>query len=294
MAKVEKIMPEMVGRKRFALAVMGVTLMLILIGGIVTGVIVCRREARARHLAAVVTQIEPKARAETEARVAREKAEVERAEFLAQRPERLKTCKLVALTFDDGPSSETTERLLDILQEKMALATFFVIGNKAQNLPAIVQRELAEGHEVGGHTMGHLNFNKVKTASAVQSEMANYRAMYREVTGQELKIMRLPYGNGIRSGVVTANVGVPMIHWSVDTLDWKYKDAASVTARALEGVYDGAIILMHDIHPTTVEAVPRIIDELRAWGYEFVTISELAELRGVEMVAGQTYFYFKP
>ena len=200
---------------------------------------------------------------------------------------------LVALTFDDGPSGATTPRLLDILKEKNVKVTFFVLGGMLSARPDISQRAEAEGHEVESHTMTHKNLEKA-TLGEIQWEVASMNQVFQEKLGHVPKMTRPPYGNGIRRAEVTQNIGTPMIYWSVDTEDWRSRNAAAVQERIRQDAYDGAIILMHDIYPSTVDAVAGVIDEFRAREYEFVTVEELAKARGVEMVNGVTYFNFKP
>lgn len=200
---------------------------------------------------------------------------------------------LVALTFDDGPSGVTTPQLLDILKAKGVKATFFVLGGPLRARPDICQRAEAEGHEVESHTMTHRNLEKA-TLSEIQWEVASMNQLFQEKLGHLPNLTRPPYGNGIRRAEVTQNIGMPMIYWSVDTEDWRSRNTAAVQAQVRQNTYDGAIILMHDIYQSTVDAVPGIIDELRARGYEFVTVEELARARGVTMVNGVTYFNFRP
>lgn len=199
--------------------------------------------------------------------------------------------KLVALTFDDGPSGVTTPRLLRILQEKGVRATFFVVGTMARQSPDLLRQEVAAGHEVGSHTMSHANLPKVGVAG-VQSEVAQMDELFMSILGKKPVIMRPPYGSV--NDVVRANVSQPMIIWTVDPEDWKYRDAATVRANVVRATFDGAIVLMHDIHGSTVDAVPGIIDDLRVQGYEFVTVSELARVRGVALERGIVYGSFRP
>lgn len=199
--------------------------------------------------------------------------------------------KMVALTFDDGPSAATTSRLLDILAEKQVKVTFFVLGNMAQRSPALIQREVAEGHEVASHTMSHQNLIKL-SAAGIQGEVSGADAVLQSAIGSAAKLVRPPYGS--INDTVRANVGKPMILWTVDPEDWKYKNAATVKANVVSKTFDGAIILMHDIYGTTVDAVGGIIDELRAAGYEFLTVSEMAAKRGVVLQNGCSYGSFRP
>jgi len=200
--------------------------------------------------------------------------------------------KLVALTFDDGPSGATTWRLLDILAEKQVRVTFFVLGNMVLKSPDLLRAELAAGHEVGSHTVTHANLSK-STVDGIRWERQRMNEIFQEVAGSPgPTIMRPPYG--AVNDTVRAQVGQPMILWTVDTEDWRYRDPVEVRRRAMAGVFDGSIILMHDIHATTIDAVAGIIDDLRAAGYTIVTVSQLAAARGVVMENGWTYGSFRP
>lgn len=199
--------------------------------------------------------------------------------------------KLVALTFDDGPSAGTTGRLLDILREKQVKATFFVVGTMAQQAPELVKREEQEGHEVASHTLAHNNLARM-SSDAIKGEQAAFEGAMNEILGRRMELMRPPYGSV--NDTVRSTVEQPMIMWSVDPQDWKDRNAGTVRSRVRAATYDGAIVLMHDIHASTVDAVAGIIDDLRADGYEFLTVSELAEVRGVKMENGVTYGSFRP
>lgn len=198
--------------------------------------------------------------------------------------------RLVALTFDDGPSRATTPRLLSILREKNVKATFFVVGSMLRNAPELVRQELADGHEVGSHTIGHVNLSTMG-GEAIQAEMVQMNQLFTELTGEKLTILRPPYG--AISKVTQENTGMPLVIWSVDTLDWKNRNAMAVRRAAVTATFDGAVILMHDIQATTIDAVAGIIDDLRARGYEFMTVSELAKARGIKMQAGNIYGSFR-
>ena len=198
---------------------------------------------------------------------------------------------LAALTFDDGPYPETTARLLDILKQKDTLATFFTLGNKAAAYPDIIKREAGEYHEVASHTMYHQNLIRIPTASAV-SDINEAKTTLSSILGHDPVYTRPPYGN--TNDTVRTTVGTPIILWSVDTEDWKSKDVNSIIATAMSEVHDGAIILMHDIYPTTVDAVPILIDKLRENGYELVTLSELIKLRNAKLENGTSYYNFPP
>ena len=199
--------------------------------------------------------------------------------------------KLVALTFDDGPSPETTPRLLDVLAEKNVLATFFMLGNMARNNPTIVHRAKREAHEIASHTMYHQNLPRL-SQDAISADINEANAVFRDLLGQSPLLTRPPYGN-INNNVRNI-AGTPLILWSVDPEDWKNRDPDTIVEIAMSQVHDGAIILAHDIYPTTVEAISRLIDILRENDYEFVTISELATVRKTSLSPGASYYSFKP
>lgn len=203
----------------------------------------------------------------------------------------LKGKMLAALTFDDGPSPETTPKLLDILQQKDVPATFFMLGNQAATYPDIVKRAVKEAHEVASHTMYHQNLIRITTDAAV-SDINESKATFKKLLGHDPIYTRPPYGN--INDTVRTTVGTPMILWSVDTEDWKSKNVDSIIATTMREIHDGAIILMHDIYPTTLDAVPILIDTLRKNGYELATVSELAKIRGIKLENGATYYNFRP
>ncbi len=197
--------------------------------------------------------------------------------------------KLVALTFDDGPSPTTTPRLLDILQSKNVKATFFVLGTMAQRSPDVLWRQSIEGHEVASHTMYHNQLTKL-SAAQIRAEALEIDQVFKDILGHVPPFTRPPYGS--YNGVVAEALGQPMILWSVDPRDWEARNAEVVRSRVVNAAQDGSIILLHDIHGTSVDAVPGIIDDLRARGFEFVTVSELAELKNVPLVNGVAYGRF--
>ena len=203
----------------------------------------------------------------------------------------LKNKKLVALTFDDGPMPGTTSRLLDILTEKDVVATFFTLGVMARNHPDIIKRALNEGHEIASHTMYHQNLASLSPTNA-ESDINEARAVIESIIGRPIKFTRPPYG--LFNPAVATAAKTPLILWSVDPLDWQSNDPGSIVETALSQVSDGAIILMHDIYSTSVDAIPSLVDRLRANGYEFATISELAKTRGLNLAAGNDYYRISP
>ncbi|MDA2804769.1 polysaccharide deacetylase family protein [Nocardiopsis suaedae] len=182
--------------------------------------------------------------------------------------------KCVALTFDDGPGARTPE-LLDTLAEYDAPATFFQTGRTIDRYPETVRRAYAEGHEIGNHTIDHPDLTTLDEAG-VREELAPVNEQIRRETGSVPVLMRPPYGaTNDTVAEVSAALGLAQILWNVDTEDWKDRDAEIVAQRAIDGAEPGAIILMHDIHGTTVDAVPSILEELTEQGYTFATVSQM-------------------
>ncbi|MBC6461974.1 polysaccharide deacetylase family protein [Actinomadura sp. HBU206391] len=194
--------------------------------------------------------------------------------------------KCVALTFDDGPVPGTA-RLLDILGARGVRATFFVVGLQVAAYPGLVRREFAEGHEIGNHSYTHANLDHMSGAGA-GSEMGRTQQAVWRVTGKAPVLFRPPYG-ATDAGVaaVARRNHLAQIMWAVDPLDWHDRDAALIKRRVVQDVRRGAIILLHDIHGTTVSAVPGIIAALNRKGYVFVTVSEL--YRGKRLAPGRRY-----
>uniref|UniRef100_UPI00082B895C polysaccharide deacetylase family protein n=1 Tax=Actinomadura hibisca TaxID=68565 RepID=UPI00082B895C len=182
--------------------------------------------------------------------------------------------KCVALTFDDGPGPYTA-RLLDELARAKAHATFFVVGNNADIHGDLLRREAAEGHEIGNHTQSHRDLSRL-TAVQVNSDVQRTQQIVRTTVGRAPTLLRPPYGatNTTVAGVAKS-LRLQQIMWSVDTEDWRDRDATIVANRAVKHARPGAIILMHDIHRTTVDAVPDILRRLAAKGYTFVTVPDL-------------------
>ncbi|MBO6054316.1 MAG: polysaccharide deacetylase family protein, partial [Oscillospiraceae bacterium] len=199
--------------------------------------------------------------------------------------------KLVALTFDDGPGPYTA-RLLDGLKERGVVVTFFMLGSRAEAYPAIVKRAYEEGHQIANHSYSHAEMTALGD-SAIQNEFSRTAdLLYQKSGGAADCIVRLPYGSS--SARVRSLISAPIIVWSVDPVDWKYRNAATVRQNITSDVFDGAIVLAHDIHSTTVDGALAAIDDLLARGYEFVTVNELFRRRGIPMENGVEYYSCKP
>lgn len=197
--------------------------------------------------------------------------------------------KLIALTFDDGPSPHNTARLLDALAQRGVHATFFLVGSMVENEPALAVRIALEGHQIGVHTYDHDSTQGLRSLSdaAFDEQVGATCRLLTELTGQTQFALRPPYGfmdNGVRN----RSPG-PVVLWSVDPEDWKYRDTGRVAQHILSHAKDGDIVLLHDIFGTSVDAAIQVIDTLQAEGWRFVTVDELFALRGVELQRGEVY-----
>ena len=195
-----------------------------------------------------------------------------------------------ALTFDDGPSGRYTERLLDGLRERNVKATFLLCGYRMEEFPDLTKRIHEEGHEIGYHGFSHDNMSTM-SRKKIAEELEKSGMLLPE--GCRPVFLRPPGGeesDGIRQVAEVRLLGI--LKWSVDPKDWALHDAPRVTQRVLATVKDGDVILMHDMSDSSVTAALEIVDQLKARGYRFVTVSQLAELRGVKIRPGETYRSF--
>jgi peptidoglycan/xylan/chitin deacetylase (PgdA/CDA1 family) len=182
----------------------------------------------------------------------------------------------IAMTFDDGPSSANTPRLLEILKQRNIKATFFLIGQNVASNPDIVRRILADGHEIGNHSWTHPQLSKLSD-DRVTAEINKTQDAIKEASGFTPTLLRPPYGaiTARQREWIESQFGLSIILWSVDPFDWKRPGASVITQRILSQVRPGAIILSHDIHKQTVDAMPTTLDSLIAKGYKFVTVTQL-------------------
>ena len=203
--------------------------------------------------------------------------------------EQFKDKKLVAFTFDDGPNSKTTSRLLDGIQEYNARVTFFVLGSRVDGNKDVLKRAYEEGNQIGSHTYNHLNLFLLDEAS-ILAEINQTNEVVENVIGKKPMFLRPPYGNINEEIKSLANMHI--INWDVDTEDWKLKDRNLIKDKILEDVHDGAIILLHDIYTESVEGALMAMEELEKENYAFVTIEEMIQLRGVKLDYDTTYYNF--
>lgn len=186
------------------------------------------------------------------------------------------TQKVVALTFDDGPHPKNTPRLLDMLKQRGAKATFYVVGRLVEAHPEIVRRTVQEGHEVANHSWSHPKLSAMSDA-AVYNELKKTHDAIVAACGVAPTNFRPPYGafTSRQQSWALKEFGYPSILWTVDPLDWRKPGPSVVAQRILAGAKPGAIILVHDLHAQSVDAMPAVLDGLAAQGFRFVTVNEL-------------------
>ena len=200
-----------------------------------------------------------------------------------------KNKKMVALTYDDGPSIYTP-RVLKTLKENNAVATFFVVGNRVPTYSDTVKKAHDMGCEIGNHTYEHKSLPNL-SETEVKRQISKTNKEVKKAIGEKPVIMR-PTGGATNTNIKKW-VGMPSIIWSVDTLDWKTRNADSTRRAVLNRVKDGDIVLMHDLYSATATASETIIPELVRRGYQLVTLSELAECRGGMKETGAYYSFRK-
>ena len=190
----------------------------------------------------------------------------------------------IAITFDDGPHASNTPRLLDMLSSRGIKATFFCVGTNVARYPNIVRRIVADGHEMANHTWNHPKLSSLSD-SGVRAELDRATTGIVSVTGAAPRMYRPPYGaiTARQKQMIMSEYGYPTILWSVDPQDWQRPGPAVVTSRILNATKPGGIILVHDIHAPSVDAMPATLDGLLARGYRFVTCSQL-----IAMGSGRT------
>ena len=200
----------------------------------------------------------------------------EKDEELYKKAQAEKNKKVVALTFDDGPDGNTTPQALDILAKYKIKATFFVQGKNIAGNESILKRMQSEGHEVGNHSWNHPVLTKLSLEDA-KKQLTDTEDAITKVLGKSSKLMRPPYG--AISDDIRNSLDLRFIMWDVDSLDWKSKNEAAILTEIQHQTSDGAIILMHDIHQSSVNSLPKVIEYLQEQGYSFVTVSELLNTR---------------
>lgn len=178
----------------------------------------------------------------------------------------------IALTFDDGPSSKCTGRLLDGLKEREVKATFFLIGENAKENPELVKRLDEEGHLIGNHTYHHVEITKVSDEQAKKEILDTDEVIY-SIIGKHIEYMRPPFGLWQRE--LELEIEVMPVMWTVDPLDWTTENVDEIVNKVVTEAEEDDIILLHDCYDSSVDAALRIVDLLKEEGFEFVTVDEL-------------------
>lgn len=192
---------------------------------------------------------------------------------------------MIALSFDDGPYTPVTGKILKVLKKYDARATFFVVGNRVNTYSKVLKESYDMGNQIASHTYDHEDLSKM-TKKQLSAEMTKTNKALQSVIGCHASLIRPPYGN--ISDVMRKNIKIPMIYWSIDTDDWKWRNAKKVLAEC-QNVQDGDIILMHDLYSSTALAVKKLVPRLQKKGYQLVTIDEMFYYKGVKAEAGKVY-----
>ena len=201
--------------------------------------------------------------------------------------------KLICFTFDDGPAGKYTTKLLDALKARNYKVSFFMVGNRVKNNANLVRRMKAEGHSIGQHSYSHANLKKLSQSDPNKAKNEIYLAndAIKAVIGENPRYIRPPYG--AYNAQVLTYADMVFVNWSIDPLDWKYRNANTVYNNIIKKAYDGAIVLVHDIHPTSVDGAIMAMDYLASKGYAIVSIDEMASLRGINLQTHHLYNHFK-
>lgn len=193
---------------------------------------------------------------------------------------------MIALTFDDGPHWTNTKKVVDLLTEYNARSTFFMVGNRVEELPGVVQYVKEAGNEVASHTYSHKDLANISEEEFWSEIRKANEAIYAAI-GETPVYIRPPYGS--RNEFVMNNMPLVAVCWNVDSEDWKSRDRDAIVKQVMKDAGDGRIVLMHDIHTFTVEAVELLLPKLIAAGYQLVTVEELFYYKGVEAKPGIVY-----
>lgn len=184
--------------------------------------------------------------------------------------------KAVALTFDDGPNADSSKEILDILKKEHIKATFFILGEQAKENPKIVKQIYKDGHELGNHSFTHANLANL-SPKKIKKELTLTNKYIKKASGKNPTVFRPPYGSYDQRVIKLSKV--PMILWSVDTLDWKNHSTSSILKNIEAEKSQYMTLLMHDIHQTSADSLPKVIAKLKRENYTFVTSSEMLEIQ---------------
>lgn len=194
---------------------------------------------------------------------------------------------MIALTFDDGPHAENTEAILEVLTQYNSRATFFVVGYNAESYPEVLKKISDSGCQIGNHTKSHSNLTEL-TDKEIKAEVDYVDKIVEEATGNPTTAIRPPYG-AYDENIQKILNKTPLIFWSVDIQDWADLTKDEIVKAIMGQAYDGSIVLMHDIHNSTAEAIKEAVPKLISEGYQLVTVEELLYYKGVNVQGGETY-----
>lgn len=197
---------------------------------------------------------------------------------------------MVALTFDDGPYTKVTRKILKALKANNGRATFFVMGNRVEMYSDTLRMAYEQGNQIGSHTYDHQDLRQM-SVKGIEKEINKTNQEVKKVIGCETTALRPPYGNV--SDRMHKTIKVPMIYWSVDSEDWKSRNATKVLKRC-KSVQDGDIILFHDLYPSTAAAIKKLVPRLTKQGYQLVTIDELFYYKKIDAKGGEVYYSGHP
>lgn len=194
---------------------------------------------------------------------------------------------MVALTFDDGPYTPVTKKILATMEKNQSRATFFWVGNRIPKYESVVKQAYNQGFQIASHTYGHVTLTKLKKAKSIRAQVNLANKEVYKVIGCNTTALRPP--GGAVNSKVRKNVNVPMICWDIDSEDWKSRNVKKILRRC-KSIRDGDIILMHDLYPTTAKAVEKLVPKLRKQGFQLVTIDELFYYKGITLQSGKVYY----
>lgn len=197
--------------------------------------------------------------------------------------------KQIAITFDDGPGAYT-DRLSKLLEENHAHSTFFMLGKNMSYYKDVILKLYQNGNEIGYHSYAHKNFLR-QEISDIQKEFNESNEILKSIIGEGITLTRPPYGS--INNEIKESLDTTFILWNIDTEDWRHKDVKYLTDYVMNHVFEGAIILFHDIHKTSVDTIEKLLPLLYVEGYQLVTVSDLANINGITLENHQTYRYFK-
>lgn len=196
---------------------------------------------------------------------------------------------MVALTFDDGPYAPVTKVILDVAKKYDAKVTFFMVGNRMMTYKDTIKRGYKLGCQMASHTYDHQILTKVG-AKQIKTQVSKVDTVLEKIIGCKATALRPP-GGGVNDNV-RKYVGLPMICWDVDTEDWKSRNSTKVLSRC-ENIADGDIVLMHDLYPSTANAVKKLIPRLVKKGFQLVTVDELFYYKNITLENGKVYYNAK-